>query len=133
MLAVAGYEDFLYYQVEWNRRQYPGNIKVEDKGWRWLVYTIELFNKWHVGSRQNVPNKLGLEDIHRYPDNLRKTTKYAKRKKHLDKMYPDIQKTVNDGGVHLSIDQVPGIDKNAISTKRREINQIRRKSVCAYN
>ncbi|PVI05160.1 hypothetical protein DM02DRAFT_688212 [Periconia macrospinosa] len=123
--AQGLYEDFLYYQVEWNRRIATEAHAGDKKAAEWLENIIYLYNKWHVGSRQNVPSSLGLEDIHRYPDNLRHTTKEEGRKRHLNGRFALSQQVMNESGTYLSIEKVPDIDHEAMRTKQKEVNDIR--------
>ncbi|CAI6326366.1 unnamed protein product [Periconia digitata] len=120
MAVTATYEDFLYYQAEWTRRN---KLSV------WMDEHIEnfvkLYDKFHVGSRHNVPRVLGPEDIHRYPDDLRKTMPDHMRKVNIDNKFPQAQQTVNYGGAHYTIDQVPEIDDAAMRAKQEQVNRIR--------
>ncbi|KAF2021005.1 hypothetical protein BU24DRAFT_404066 [Aaosphaeria arxii CBS 175.79] len=127
MFAQQCWEDFLYYQNEWNRRGPPWNVEpimmskrgiqwpTNDAYVGWLSHLISLYDKFQIGSRENMPDRLTPEDAHRYSNSIRHTTPFEGRLSHLRTKFPHNDKEVhydwesfNQAREHLSGEQVEG-------------------------
>lgn len=111
--AQCFWEDFHYYQNERNRRlscQVPEDQKTEDD--RWLETLLKLYDKFGIGVRSKTADMVGVEEVHRYPKNVRgkKTTPSTLRRDHLQAKYPESSLRFEEA---------------EIDTKRAEINKWR--------
>jgi hypothetical protein len=65
--AQSYWEDFLYYQNQWNRR-----IRAHhSQGTAWADFLVRLYNGFEIGARDNIPEAIGADQLHRYPDGVR--------------------------------------------------------------
>lgn len=68
---------------------------------------IRLYNEFNVGDRNNLPNGgIGPDRLHRYPDNIRKTTKSEVRLPHLDEQFPTSDLRLNCGAIAVRREDV---------------------------
>ncbi|KAF2874370.1 hypothetical protein BDV95DRAFT_658737 [Massariosphaeria phaeospora] len=129
--AVGYWEDFHYYQNVWNRRNKlleKNMSKEKTRDFAWDL--IRLYNKWGIGVRDKMPEKLGPDILHRYPQDLRITTKWRDRQSHLrEKFSPRGQQNqqANTEDVETLNHETEDaeaevqVDKDAIEARRKEV------------
>ncbi|KAF1352647.1 hypothetical protein EJ07DRAFT_159099 [Lizonia empirigonia] len=116
--AQCLWEDFHYYQNEWNRRvsrdKKPEDQEPEDitEDVRWVKTLLELYDKFGIGVRSKTADVVGVEEAHRYPENVRgtRTNPSTLRREYLQAKYPE-----------SSI----RFDEAEIDAKRAEVNKWR--------
>lgn len=84
--AQSYWEDFLYYQNQWNRRI----RKHRSLGTAWAKLLVRLYNKWEFGARDAIPETIGADQLHRYPEGIRSSSSRPtlKREQHLREKFP---------------------------------------------
>ncbi|KAF1957096.1 hypothetical protein CC80DRAFT_547812 [Byssothecium circinans] len=147
--AQHAWEDFLYYQNEWNRRasskyreegyepyytassttEYDYTISKETVAEKqdyltWLYRITHAFEIYGVGKRTNVPEILSIDDLTRYPDNIRNTTRQKNRQNHLDKSFPTHARALNKSGTYLTSEHEVMVDANAVTGKKRTVDAV---------
>ncbi|KAF2635428.1 hypothetical protein P280DRAFT_484653 [Massarina eburnea CBS 473.64] len=144
------WEDFLYYQNEWNRprkgrsfiRQFqdgpqPGeeaNFNQDkigiDTGSEayddFLEYIIKTFSDAGLGSRSNAPKMLRPEDLYRFPDNIRKTTRNLVRLEHLERRFPGLRTVSNESGLNLSFEHMNTVNEEDINARKDDVDNGKR-------
>lgn len=134
--AQGLWEDFFYYQNPWNRRvkspedkryrvEVEGGgetremtpaelLKEMEKGYDelklWRLCLTSLYDLHQIGVREHVRGKVGVDDVHRYPEPAVRAHVMTGRKDLLEVKYPPNSVTLE-------------FDEDAIATRRKQVDE----------